>query len=167
VEDLSIFQLFPKLPAEIRLRIWKLSFPCTRAIRVRPLVDKDRPLSYRENTSREVLNIRFSYTDDPIMALQISRESRKAGLSIYRPLVAGGRTIYFCPDRDVFVFEGLDIVYQKLVLYRGLATTMRLLENTITRELTDQFADLSTIEWVAPFLRQVWERVSRVSAFHQ
>jgi len=67
---LQHFHLFPKLLAEIRLIIWKLSFPSACAIRVRPLIDKDRPLSYCENTSREVLDIRFFYADnDPIMAL--------------------------------------------------------------------------------------------------
>ena len=62
-------------------------------------------LLVRGNKPQRVL-IEFSYEDnDPIVALKTSGESRKIALSVYRSFVKGGRTIYFCSDRDTGAYD--------------------------------------------------------------
>jgi hypothetical protein len=49
---------------------------------------------------------------DPVIVLQISGDSRRAALPVYRCLVARGRTIYFDPARDSLLSAGLETFYQ-------------------------------------------------------
>jgi hypothetical protein len=147
------FHLFSQLPPEIRKKIWKLSFPDGRWIRVHPIVPKDVHLSLlvRGNKPQRLL-IEFSYEDnDPIVALKTSRESRMIALSVYRSFVKGGKRVYFCSDSDTLLFA--ELVEVSLMLLR---TRMRpglvkqLLANTFDHEavqLTGQLSDSSTIKW--------------------
>lgn len=152
------FHRFPKLPPEIREMIWTFSFPGTRSIRVRPLVPEGRPVHLLNHDNKpQRVDVRFSYEDNngPIIALKISKESRKAALSVYHCFVGGGRKIYFCPNRDTLLFEGLRAVFWKLLRAGESArSVLRLLTNTCDHEATQlagQFAYSSpTIEWLAP-----------------
>jgi hypothetical protein len=163
------FHLFPDLPFEIRGRIWRFSFPKARTIQALPLIDEDRPLTYRDNESSKVLDITFSYeSKNPITAfLRTSKESQKLALSIYQRLVMGRRTIYFYPDRDILVFVGLPTVFLKLLFKETQTNIMRLLENTLdheSRQLTGQCVDSSTrVVWEAPFFEKYWQFCARTT----
>jgi hypothetical protein len=147
-QGLQNFHLFPKLPPEIREKIWSFSAGA-RSIRVRPLVARDR-LSVLRRGKKSVLDIQFSYKGtDPIVALWVSRESRSTVLLHYNSRPIGGRTIYFCPDRDTVVFTGLGTAIMTLAPGARLGPTeiSELLGNTCELEAR-QFPDTSTIiEW--------------------
>jgi hypothetical protein len=140
------FHQFPKLPPEIREKIWKFSFPDARSIRVCPYIPKDGdpPLLVDVDEPRKVL-VEFSYEDDnPIVALKTSRESREIALSVYRSFGKGGRIIYFCPDRNTLLFAGLEEVFFMLVLAGDRpGSVIQLLRNTFDYKAS-QFADSST-----------------------
>ena len=88
------FTLFPKLPIELRLRIWRLTFPPSRVLKI-PVVPS-RPSLQRQLSAC-----------NPV-ALFVNHESRSEALRLYRPLMrhsdnASGPTkaVYFDPDTDI------------------------------------------------------------------
>ena len=84
----STFSSFPRLPPEIRCRIWKASYPTTRYISISFAFE-----------SLETQGIRWTHTiagEEPI-ALSVCRESRAEVLRTYKRL---GNT-YFDPGKDV------------------------------------------------------------------
>jgi hypothetical protein len=153
------FHLFSKLPREIREKIWKLSFPDGRSIRVCPIVPKDGYLALlvRGNKLQRVLT-EFSYEDnDPIVALKTSRESREIALSVYRSFVKGERIIYFCPDRDTLLFAGLETVFLMLLYIGGRPGLLRNILDHEASQLEDQFRDPSTtIKWSWAVDKSLW-----------
>jgi hypothetical protein len=136
--------------------IWISSFPSARSIRVR-LALEALSWIYHDGKSPEVLDIKFSYEEsDPIVALRTCRESRRAVLSVYRPRVAGWKTIYFCPDHDTVLFAGFEPMFETLVSHGSRpASIAQLLMNICEREAS-HFADLSTnVEWWEPVLERL------------
>ncbi|KAE9374348.1 hypothetical protein N431DRAFT_533189 [Stipitochalara longipes BDJ] len=102
MEELKIkegsFMLFPKLAIELRLRIWRLSFPPTRVLEL-PVIVGGSPLEYKRSSVNPV-------------ALFVNHESRSEALRIYRPLMrrscyafrqrkAISIVIYFNPNTDI------------------------------------------------------------------
>jgi hypothetical protein len=87
------FKLFPKLPLELRLKIWRLNFPEPRILK---------------NLSIDSSGIwqgqRFSFHCQQPNTLFVNHESRKETLKWYRDLSSSldtsGGPIYFSPARD-------------------------------------------------------------------
>jgi hypothetical protein len=94
------FYLFPKLPTEIKLKIWKLSLPGPRAITLRP-----RKHGYSTTNvvggmlpNPDVYDV---YNDKAVTKtpalLQVNWESREVALKSYRP-------IFRCQPNDSIVY---------------------------------------------------------------
>jgi hypothetical protein len=149
------FDLFPELPLEIRLMIWRRSFPDDRSILVRPIVAEDSHLQFSDGDKPRI-RINFSYHDNnPIAALQTSSESRQLALSVYRSFVANKRIVYFYSARETLLFEGLDTIVQKLYS-DGVSPPPGVLTNTLNDEasqLMAQYTDSALIRWSAPGLK--------------
>jgi hypothetical protein len=79
-KDLDTFTLFPELPLEVRLRIWRDAFPGPRFVHLGPL-----PIDFEEPFPREY-NINYSrvkYFGSPPITLRINPESRAETLRFY------------------------------------------------------------------------------------
>jgi hypothetical protein len=77
-------------------------------------VPKGHPIYLLNHDNKpQRVDVRFSYEDNnsPIIVLKISKESRKVVLSVYYHFVGGRRKIYFYPNRDTLLFEGLRVVF--------------------------------------------------------
>jgi hypothetical protein len=93
-KSFSVFTLFPKLAVELRLRIWRFSFPT-------------RVFELSSKGGRTALTP-HSASANPV-ALFINHESRSEALKVYRPLVRGSfwdachrrKLIYFNPNNDI------------------------------------------------------------------
>ncbi|KAL2173261.1 uncharacterized protein P884DRAFT_265207 [Thermothelomyces heterothallicus CBS 202.75] len=115
----SIWAPFPRLPAELRLRIWLLSLQQHRMIEVdlypaTATGDNDTPqyadrnhlgriVSGRNRTYTSRLRGRGSYAASLTPLLRVSREARAAALSFYHihlPL-GTGQVLYLSPEYDV------------------------------------------------------------------
>ena len=88
------FTLFPKLAVELRLRIWRLTFPPTRVLEI-PITAESRTLQHQPSAASPV-------------ALFVNCESRYETLRLYRPLMRHShiafverKAIYFDPDVDI------------------------------------------------------------------
>jgi hypothetical protein len=100
--------------------IWRRFFPSALSsvpagFALRPPVSKGHLLSwlYPVNKFTGFFYVKLSNEDKAIIiALQISGDSHRAALLVYRCLVARGRTIYFYPDRDSLLSAGLETLYQ-------------------------------------------------------
>ncbi|KAJ5046765.1 uncharacterized protein L3040_003993 [Drepanopeziza brunnea f. sp. 'multigermtubi'] len=94
-KSLQELETFPKLPVELRLMIWRLSFPPSRLVRLHPT---------------------FNSSQDPLpVALRVNQESRREGLRHYymvqRPPDARfSKYAYFYP-RQVCINPKIDSVY--------------------------------------------------------
>lgn len=85
-----VFPIFNKLPPEIRCQIWRESVPDYRLV----------PIRYQRDTCAYVPRI------GPPAVLQVNRESRREGLTIYHELRLGP-----VPVQDCYVDLERDIVY--------------------------------------------------------
>jgi hypothetical protein len=110
------FHLFPKLPAEIKLKIWKLSLPGPRAITIRP----GKHSYITTNIVGGILpnpNVYDVYNDKAVTKtpalLQVNRESREVALKSYRP-------IFRCQPNDSIVYFDFAIDYLQLPTHSSL-----------------------------------------------
>jgi hypothetical protein len=110
------FHLFPKLPTEIKLKIWKLSLPGPRAITMRP-----RKHGYNTTNIVERMlpnpDVYDVYNNKAVMKtsalLQVNRESREVALKSYRP-------IFRCQPNDSIVYFDFAIDYLHLPTHLSL-----------------------------------------------
>jgi hypothetical protein len=89
------FTLFPKLPPELRIKIWKLSMPKERFI---------QPRHYKFGYPMSPEKTMDLYAETPA-SLFTCQESRHEALSLYKPfqVVPGPKspTVYLNPDTDI------------------------------------------------------------------
>ncbi|RYO74014.1 hypothetical protein DL764_011021 [Monosporascus ibericus] len=132
----AAFEFFPRLPAELRLEIWRLS--CSeRVVEVFYDSDEDRCLT----------------TSKPPAILHTCRESRNEGLRIFRK--SFGTTsheprIYFCPE--------LDTLYLPRPALLGYGDHARDFTELVGD--TGDVIDLA-IDYVDPAIRQPWETYNK------
>ncbi|KAI6087990.1 hypothetical protein F4821DRAFT_258445 [Hypoxylon rubiginosum] len=130
------FELFPQLPTELRLQIWRHS--CHQRV-VEVLYDSD--------------NDRCTSSTAPPAILHACRESRFEALRIYKKSF-GTRShdprIYFCPD--------LDTLYIPRPSFMGYDDACRLFT-----ELVQGTADTINlaIDYVRPSIRRPWETYNK------
>jgi 2EXR family len=93
------FSIFHRLPPEIRCQIWRTSTPNYRLV----------PIEYRMSTCSYVPRT------SPPAILQVNRESRREGLSIYHELRIGP-----VPAKHCYVDLTRDVVYLKSYLHDQL-----------------------------------------------
>jgi len=108
------FALFPKLPAELRIEIWRLSIPYNRVVGIKNSGRAIDPpgSSIDENwhtTGRWCLQT--SSTDTIPAILHTNRESRAEGLKLYSLILETRlfRPHYFNFSRDTFVLLGYNV----------------------------------------------------------
>jgi len=96
-ESTSNFTLFPKLPPELRLEIWRLSIPKNRVVRIIAggcvLDPPDAHVDEQGNTEDGRYCFRTQSTETIPALLHTSRESRAEGLKMYS-LCLATRLIY-------------------------------------------------------------------------
>lgn len=108
----STFVLFPKLPPELRIKIWRLTIPTDRVVKILAggyaLDPPDSYVDKEGNTDgRHCFKTRSTETI-PIL-LHINRESRAEGLRIYE-LCLGTRFLY--PVYFNFVNDAIHLLHQ-------------------------------------------------------
>lgn len=102
----SSFHLFPLLPPEIRVQIWKWAFPAGQIVHILPSIGPGRRRPRNAPT-----------------VLRINRESRVEGLKHYHqssePVsIAGGFPMYFDPLRDVLHIKASSSRFRRDPLYQ-------------------------------------------------
>jgi hypothetical protein len=89
-DALTEFTIFPKLPPEVQIKIWKNTIPASRLIRVK----------VQENAD----NIQFSTNISVPVLLSVCHTSRETILKVYSAcLESGDRMIRFDGDNDILV----------------------------------------------------------------
>jgi hypothetical protein len=96
------FTLFPNLPLELRLKIWRHALPEPRIVKT----PRDRENKVIGNMSGEPSTGQVSVRKPPIHLLQVCRESRQETLMIYRPMLSAQWN-----DRQVYVDYNIDTCY--------------------------------------------------------
>lgn len=103
--DAASFELFPKLPTEIRLKIWKLALPGPRIVKVRPCSVK----FMEELAAGDMTKHTFVSPTKAPSILFVCGESRKEAMKTYQ-LSFGSEhhnipsTVYFNFDLDMLYF---------------------------------------------------------------
>ncbi|KAI1342005.1 hypothetical protein F5Y15DRAFT_330052 [Xylariaceae sp. FL0016] len=101
------FTLFPQLPPELRARIWTLSLPRQRWLRIR-ITRLRRGAQAVEGRPPYQLQL-LGPSQPPNALRRVSREAREAFLAFYRvhlPLgPQSGETVQFCPEADILHLE--------------------------------------------------------------
>ncbi|KAI4863916.1 hypothetical protein F4820DRAFT_356245 [Hypoxylon rubiginosum] len=136
MSDLDSFDVFPLLPAELRLQIWRHT--CHQRV-VEVVYDCD--------------NDRCTSSTAPPAILHACRESRFEALRIYRRSF-GTRSheprTYFCPD--------LDTLYLPRPPFMGYDDACRLFTELV--QGTDDTVNLA-IDYVRPSIRRPWETYNK------
>jgi hypothetical protein len=108
IEPVEGFTYFPKLPAEIRLKIWKDALPGPRVIRIQLKFDPKPPRIEGQKKKPQVS--RFVASRPPPIGLRVCRESRIEALKEYeigfRTKTSPAQT-YVNYDLDTFVLDTL------------------------------------------------------------
>ncbi|KAF8854119.1 hypothetical protein BDZ45DRAFT_677200 [Acephala macrosclerotiorum] len=104
---LESFTLFPELPTELRLKIWKLAIPGPRILSV------GHRMQYGEGYGRIIPTAMEWRTSDPVPTLlHVCHDSRTEALKVYQPSFAAFRTPrqegknYIDFSRDILYFGG-------------------------------------------------------------
>lgn len=96
-EDLDVFHLFPDLPTELRLKIWRFARPKPRKVILNPDIRLERIIDYIVNIRKILLSQR--YTGLPAI-LHVNSESRNEILRSYIIVHRTDGVICFDPARD-------------------------------------------------------------------
>ncbi|KAF4631330.1 hypothetical protein G7Y89_g6809 [Cudoniella acicularis] len=98
--DEPSFHRFPDLPTELRLKIWRLTFPTDK----RKFIFKATPETPNQTHFRNAY-----YGANPI-ALRVNHESRDEAMTVFKILFydSKGFTRYFNPFVDVIALDGAD-----------------------------------------------------------
>lgn len=86
MEDLRSFTLFRKLPTELRLKVWKATFPDARLISIRRDFEDDEQPS--QGRTPPYFAFTVSVTGDLPIALSVCRESYGVANASYPPLLS-------------------------------------------------------------------------------
>lgn len=128
ISKLLEFHLFPKLPHELRLEIWRFALPPPRVVELRP-------------TGRAGKR-RFWITDtSPPVLLRVCHEAREVALGSYSPVSAWNQT------RPVLTRAY--IAYSKDIVYLSDSWCKRLWENIIYSKIGDIPVALDKVQYFA------------------
>jgi hypothetical protein len=138
------FTSFPRLPPELRLKIWKLAIPNQRVVQL-----QGDGLS--DNLPLGVLTLR---EDVPAM-ISVSREARSVALKFYTmiSITATRQRFYFSTDRDILCFttELPFCLFSDMVSQREWNTMAREISNIMLVEDTPVYEFKSTYFLVSEF----------------
>lgn len=108
IESVGSFTYFPKLPAEIRLKIWKDALPGPRVIRIQLKFEPRQP--HAEGQKKKPQVSRFVASRPPPVGLRVCRESRIEALKEYEigfPTKTSRAQTYVNYDLDTLVLDTL------------------------------------------------------------
>ena len=108
IESVGSFTYFPKLPAEIRLKIWKDALPGPRIIRIQLKFEPRQPRIEGQKKKPQVS--RFVASRPPPIGLRVCRESRIEALKEYEigfPTKTSPAQTYVNYNLDTFVLDTL------------------------------------------------------------
>jgi hypothetical protein len=107
-EPVGAFTYFPKLPAEIRLKIWKAALPGRRIIRIYLKIEPRQP--HIDGQKKKPQVSRFVAAQLPPVGLRVCRESRIEALKEYQtgfPTKTSPGQTYVNYNLDTFVLDTL------------------------------------------------------------
>lgn len=142
--------LFPKLPAELQLRIWKNAIPGPRVIKLKTHVPEwlmNEPNSWPEDydsaadNSAAIGALDCSTDTKPCELLGACKVSRAEILRVYRSVIESksGKKIRFDGDNDTILFHAAKPLGHARINYGGSLSTLR--------NYTSLFAGVKTLAW--------------------
>lgn len=144
ISKLLQFRLFPKLPYELRLEIWRFALPPPRVVELRQ--------------SGRAKRGRFWITDIcPPVLLSVCHEAREVALELYRPILVWNQT------RPVLTRSY--IAYSKDIVYLSDSSYKRLLDNVMSSKIWDAPVALDKVQYFAVISDQIttgysqWSRI--------
>jgi hypothetical protein len=145
------FHLFPKLPVELRLKIWKLNMPEARILKISTATRTYNSATGGVTYSAKI--VKPSCTTPP--NLHVNQESRTEALKLYKPIFATrlGHPVFFDFSKDYLWFVG-DCIRIRLAHFfdtsnlaeeniKELQLIRNELQNLIVTQM--QFQDLSAL----------------------
>jgi hypothetical protein len=152
---LQLFTCFPKLPIELRLKIWKEALPGPRIL----------PVECRFNFVQGIEQKHFIVTTPPPVAFHVSRESRQEALKKYTSRLDTtsntsnfwigpvNDTIYMAWPKGDYIIAWVSDWFQAdvdkiLSLIQHFAIDSQLFVVGEARNIAIYFAELKTLTWV-------------------